>query len=148
MQNFAKEYLSRYIHLSEKCAALDDTIRKLRERAESITISIDPNKVKSSPKIHDPIAEAVASMADTEKMLETTRAEAAKSMTEITKAIMSVKNDRLQLVLLLHYVNGLTWEQIAEVMSYDVRHIYRLHGIALQEVNAYFDRMSCFVKNL
>ena len=135
MQNPVKSYLSRYRNLQLKCRTLEDTIRDLRERAESITINLDPNKVQSSSKIHDPIAEAAASIADTERLLAEARAESELVMNRITQAILTVSNDQLQTLLVLRYIKGLSWETIAEQMSYSVRQIYNLHGVALNMVD-------------
>lgn len=136
--NPAKQYLSRYRNLQIKCRTLESTIESLRERAESITISLDPNKVQSSSKIHDPIAEAAASIADTERLLAEARAESELVMNRITKAIMSVDDDRLQTLLVLRYIRGLSWEAIAEEMCYSIRQIYNLHGIALSMIGKDF----------
>lgn len=135
MQNPVKAYLSRYLNLQLKCRTLEDAIRDLRERAESITINLDPNKVQSSSKIHDPIAEAAASIADTERLLAEARAESEVTMNRITQAILTVPNDQLQTLLVLRYIKGLSWEAIAEEMSYSIRQIYNLHGVALNLVN-------------
>lgn len=135
MQNQAKSYLLRYSSLCAKCRALEMSIQSLRERAESITINLDPDKVKGSPKIHDPIAEAAASIADTERLLAESRAESIRTMNEITRTIHDVTDDKLQTLLILRYIEGLTWEAVAREMMYEERQIYRLHGIALQQVN-------------
>lgn len=132
--NPVKQYLSRYRNLQIKCRTLESTIESLRERAESITINLDPNKVQSSARIHDPIAEAAASIADTERLLAEARAESELAMNRITKAIMSVDDDRLQTLLVLRYIKGLSWESIAEEMCYSIRQIYNLHGIALSMI--------------
>ena len=136
--NPAKQYLSRYRNLQIKCRTLESTIESLRERAESITINLDPNKVQSSAKIHDPIAEAAASIADTERLLAEARAESELAMNKITRAIMSVNDDRLQTLLVLRYIKGLSWESIAEEMCYSIRQIYNLHGIALNLIGKDF----------
>lgn len=136
--NPVKQYLSRYRNLQIKCRTLESTIESLRERAESITINLDPNKVQSSSKIHDPIAEAAASIADTERLLAEARAESELVMNRITKVIMSMDDDRLQTLLVLRYINGESWEDIAEEMSYSVRQIYNLHGIALNLIGKHF----------
>lgn len=140
--NPAKQYLSRYKNLQTKCRALEANIESLRERAESITINLDPNKVQSSSKIHDPIAEAAAAIADTEILLAQTRAECETTMNKITRAIMSVHDDRLQTLLMLRYINGLSWESIAEEMAYSVRQIYNLHGVALNLVKDFIELQS------
>lgn len=135
MANPAKVYLSRYRNLQTKCRSLEEHIERLRERAESITMDLDPDKVQSSARIHDPIAEAAAAIADAEQLLREARRDTAQAMDEILHTIMAVPNDRYQTLLMEHYIHGLTWEGVADYMSYEVRQIYRLHGEALQEVN-------------
>lgn len=50
-------------------------------------------------------------------------------------AIRAVEEPRLAELLELYYIDGLTWEQVAERMGYqDVRWVYELHGRALQRV--------------
>jgi DNA-directed RNA polymerase specialized sigma24 family protein len=49
-------------------------------------------------------------------------------------AIRSVEEPRLAEVLELYYIDGFTWEQVAERMGYEVRTVYRLHGAALLKV--------------
>lgn len=49
-------------------------------------------------------------------------------------AIRAVEEPRLAEVLELYYIDGLTWEQVAQRMALDVRWVYRLHGKALMRV--------------
>lgn len=49
-------------------------------------------------------------------------------------AIRAVEDPRLAELLELYYIDGLTWGQVAERMGYEVRQIYRLHGVALLKV--------------
>ena len=51
-----------------QCRSLQLSIISIRENAENITVHLDPNKVQSSAKIHDPIAESAAAIADMERM--------------------------------------------------------------------------------
>lgn len=135
MANPAKIYLNRYHNLQTKCRSLEETIERLRERAESITMDLDPDKVQSSARIHDPIAEAAAAIADAEQLLREARRDAAESVNGILHTIDQMPDERLQSLLMLHYIDGMAWEDVAEFMSYSVRQIYNLHGIALQEIN-------------
>ena len=50
------------------------------------------------------------------------------------EAIEAVEEMRLREVLELYYLDGYTWEKVAETMGYDVRHITRLHGKALLKI--------------
>ena len=49
-------------------------------------------------------------------------------------AIDRVEEARLREVLELYYLDGFTWEQVAEQMELSDRHVKRLHGIALLRV--------------
>ena len=50
-------------------------------------------------------------------------------------AIDLVEEARLREVLELYYLDGFTWEQVAERMGFkDVRWVYELHGRALRKV--------------
>lgn len=54
--------------------------------------------------------------------------------TEIFDVVCRVNDERYRAVLTYRYLNYLPWEAIAEAMSYDVRHVTRLHGEALAAV--------------
>lgn len=49
-------------------------------------------------------------------------------------AIRAVEEPRLAEVLELYYIDGFTWEQVAQRMALDLRWVYRLHGRALTRV--------------
>lgn len=49
-------------------------------------------------------------------------------------AIRAVEEPRLAEVLELYYIDGFTWEQVAERMGLNLRWVYRLHGKALMMV--------------
>ena len=57
--------------------------------------------------------------------------------------IDSVDDKLCREVLFDYYINGRTWEKVAERMDYDIRWIYRLHGKGLSQCEAY-----CTAKNL
>ena len=135
MQNQAKTYLSRYGNLMAQCRSLQLSIISIRENAENITVHLDPNKVQSSSKIHDPIAESAAAIADMERMQSEYFKEAKAVLEEIMQTIKRVHDERLQNLLILRYVDGLTWEVVAAQMNYEVRKVHRLHGDALEQVN-------------
>ena len=49
-------------------------------------------------------------------------------------AIDRVEEASLREVLELYYLDGYTWERVAETMHLDLRWVYRLHGRALQQI--------------
>lgn len=67
-------------------------------------------------------------------MLDVRLAEAAARRVEADKLLQAVACDRLQLLLTLHYIDGLTWERVSERMGYDLRYVMRLHRRALDAI--------------
>ena len=53
----------------------------------------------------------------------------------IRGAIERVENDKYRLLLEYRYLCGYTWETISEKMVLELRWVYRIHGMALQEIN-------------
>lgn len=49
-------------------------------------------------------------------------------------AIDAVEESRLREVLELYYIDGLTWDKVAETMQLDRRWVTRLHGKALLKI--------------
>ena len=53
---------------------------------------------------------------------------------EILNAINRLDNSQYRALLIAYYINCRTWEEVAQEMKYDMRHIHRLHGRALKEI--------------
>ena len=54
---------------------------------------------------------------------------------DIRKLVSTVQDDRYRMVLEYRYLCCYGWDKIAEIMMYEQRQIFRLHGRALQEIN-------------
>lgn len=57
------------------------------------------------------------------------------NMLKIEAAILNMKNQRYKDLLSMRYLDGRTWEYIAEDMGIEIRWVYRLHGKALKEID-------------
>lgn len=53
---------------------------------------------------------------------------------DIEKAIQTVEDDTLRVLLRYRYINGLTWEKIAVNMHYTYQWVCKLHGEALRKL--------------
>ena len=53
---------------------------------------------------------------------------------DIEKALYTVKDDTLRVLLRYRYINGLTWEKIAVNMHYTYQWVCKLHGEALRKL--------------
>ena len=52
----------------------------------------------------------------------------------IRRAINGIDDERMRLILTMRYINGYSWEKIAETLHYEKRQVFRLHGNALQKI--------------
>ena len=139
MINPAKAYLMRYRALSHKCAALERAIRSAMENATNTTIALKEICVQSSGG-GEMMANAVISAIDATKILEEQRQEAQRVMREIMDAIKSVQDETQQALLIDHYINGRTLQQIQQDIHYEKRNTIIIHGRALWEVWQYMKR--------
>lgn len=127
----AKEWLSRArfvdVRLAEKVERLD----RLREKLESgrhPQLSGMPRGGQSD------WVDALAAYLELEKRINAEKSALMREYIQIKDAIDQVDDARYRAILEHRYIDGWTWEQIAEQMHYDVRHVHRLHGLALLEI--------------
>ena len=132
-QNPAKAYLLRYRALQSKCAALERAIRAAMENATNTTVALKEICVQTSGG-GEMMANAVVSAIDATKYLEEERQKAAGIMREIMDAIKAVPDDTQQTLLIEHYINGKTLQQIQTDIHYEKRNTIIIHGRALWEV--------------
>lgn len=52
---------------------------------------------------------------------------------KLAVAIDKISDEKYRTVLKSYYINCRTWDEVARVMNYDVRHIYRIHKSAITE---------------
>ena len=60
---------------------------------------------------------------------------------ELFEAISALEKQEHRLLLSLRYLNCLTWEEIADILEVDVRHVYRLHEESLADLKMRFFEM-------
>lgn len=53
---------------------------------------------------------------------------------EIRAALNQLEDENLEMLMEYRYIDGLTWERIAEKMDYSRQWVFRLHGKALQKI--------------
>ena len=68
------------------------------------------------------------------KLLRGRLKDAARLRFAIEQSIAGVKDQRLRLLLEYRYIDGMTWERIAELFNFDTRWLLRLHKKALAQV--------------
>lgn len=134
----AKDYLSQYRHMVWLEHEIEDEIDALRTRyiGKAITYTDMPTAHDSKRDLSD----YAAQLEDLLIKLQRRKEEAIAVYRSIDNLIEQVRSDRERELLRLRYIKLRTWEEIADALMYDVRHIHRIHGEALQSVQ---DVMEC-----
>ncbi|HIW14898.1 MAG TPA: DUF1492 domain-containing protein [Firmicutes bacterium] len=126
-------YLSRYRQLDAKITRLLEEQRLWREKAMRITpvLSPVPGGSGSGSPIERPMEKVIAIEGDINAAIDAL----IDLRRDIQGVIEGVPDENLQLLLTYRYINGLSFEKIAEKMNYCERQIYRKHGEALSWIS-------------
>ena len=127
------EYLRRALVLDMQIDAYFERIQKLRARAERRTAAYGRDKVSASASV-DSRMDVVARIVDAERDLDERIDRMIAARAEIQDTIEHVANEKMRALLQMRYLNGRTWEDIADQMNYSTRNVYNLHSAALKAV--------------
>lgn len=124
-----KKYLLRYRYLSQEVERLSAERAAALSKARKITPTLsDMPKAQSGANGLELAVEDIIKNADelSEKIVEMNAVKC-----EIESVIDSLEDDTLRQLMKYHYINGMTWEEVAVKMNYSYRNITRMHGRAL-----------------
>lgn len=133
------EYLSRARTLNLRIDAGFERIQQLRALAQRRTAVYGREKVNASAAA-DGRMDVVARIVDAERALDEEIDRMLALKEEIAAVIGRVPDERMRGLLELRYLNGLSWEEVAERMNYTTRNIYNLHNAALRAVTLLIPR--------
>ena len=124
----AKDYLSQAYRIDQRINSKIEQVQSLRDLATKATTTLsDIPPSKGTRNIHR-MEDIIAKMVDLESEIN------ADLKHEIITVIKCVESPELNTLLELRYLSFWTWEEIAVELHYDLRHVYRVHGRALEEV--------------
>lgn len=132
MLSDARSYLLKYGDLKLYIAAKRREIETLRESLLPQSVDYTRITVQTSPSDH--YAEIMSQIDQLEQRIRQQTTEAIKALEEITDTISKLSDFSHRALLINYYINGMTWEMVAESMGYDVRTIYRMHDDSLEEI--------------
>lgn len=126
-----KEYLQRYHTAKREAQDLELRITRLRLKYAF------PSAIQCSdmPKAHDSnrdLSDYMVKLDDLENYLVEKYCQCVGIESDILHRLDAMEVQAEREVLRYRYIDGMTWEKIASTLSYDLRHIYRIHGNALQ----------------
>ena len=135
IQKEAAVYLSRY---STAKAEVHDSERRIeRVRNEMMGVKGIDYTGRDMPKQQNrtgDLSDYVAKVDDMLREWEIAQTKAIEVMREVSSEISAVTNTKSRRVLMLHFVDGHSYEEIAEMMDKSINSVYRWRRIGLGEI--------------
>lgn len=125
-----KQYLNQVRNLDKRINAKLDELSSLRALTEKVTASYS-EKVQVS--ISDAFTSNVAKIIDLEREINVEIDRLIRLRERIAKEIDNMPSNIYSALLSSRYLEGKTWEDVAEMLHYDERQIFRIHENALKE---------------
>ena len=126
-------YLSRYRRLNQRIDRLLEEQSRWRERALKITPTL--SQATGGGGSGSPIERPMDKVLEIDVEINREIDEMQIARKEIRETLNQLEDESLKLLMEYRYIDGLTWERIAEKMHYSWRHTCRLHGEALAKIN-------------
>ena len=136
----AKEYLSQAFQLDQRINSKLEQVSMLRDLALKTTSVLQADKVQST-KQQSPMESALVKLISLEEEINDDIDQLIDLKRELANFVAEIENPSYQLLLELRYLGGSTWEEVASMMGYDVRWVYRLHRKALKEATERLENM-------
>lgn len=127
-----KQYLSQAYRLDQIINSKLEQVEVLENMATKVTSNIQAERV-SGTKQQSPMENSIVKLIDLKNEINMDIDKLVDLKHELTTFVSQIENPTYRLILELKYIGGHTWEEIAEILNYDLRWIYRLRGKALQE---------------
>ena len=127
----AKEFLRRARNVDRRIDAATERVERIRARLEAGRMSQITGQPRGGAKDWTETADRLIEF---ERDVNARIREMCRLKRLAQEAIDRVEEARLREVLELYYIDGYSWEQVAQRMGYDRRWVTRLHGMALQRI--------------
>ncbi|ADH98307.1 DUF1492 domain-containing protein [Salisediminibacterium selenitireducens] len=129
-----KTFLSQAIWLDRLIQSKVEQQGRLKELALKVTTTYQDNPVQGGLRENSRMEASLVDLmalgeeinADIDRLIEVKQ--------EIRRAVKTVDNLSYQPVLEMRYLDGRSWDDVAEIMSYDKRTVHRIHGRAIREL--------------
>lgn len=127
-----KAELLKYRSAIQEVSRIEQDIMRWRSQAEKMTSSF--HLTPSGGGNNRSIENAVEQIDALNLQLVEKRKEVNRLRIYLSGAISSVPDEKLKKLLRLRYIDGITWEKIAEEMGFSYQWICKLHGKALSKI--------------
>ena len=127
------EKLKRYIYLYQEIEILLEELERAKSYRERMTqlLSDVPKGGGSDGTMLETATERIIE-------IETRIAGQVHQLTqermETDEMISSINNQRMRMIMRMHYISGKTWEQIADALFMDIRWVFRMRKKAIKKL--------------
>lgn len=128
-----KKYLSSARVLSRGIRFKLERIQELRELSESATSTMSATRTSGTSR-RSKLENCICAIDELEREIEVDVIRMREDEKAIREMIRAVANPNQKQLLELRYINGKTWEEIAEAMVYSWQHVHKIHVQALASV--------------
>ena len=132
----AQEYLSQAFLIDKRINSKLEQLSGLHELARMTNRPLSDMPGSASRNVHK-LEDTVVKIIELEAEIDADIDQLVDLKADITRKIKKLTCPEHQLVLELRYLCFRSWEEIAMEMSYDVRHVFRIHREALKEIRAF-----------
>lgn len=129
----AKEYLNQAYWLDRRIDSKLEQLSALSDMATKTTSIMSDDVVSHTRNVHS-MQDIIAKIVDMKAEINTDIDHLVDLKREIMQVVKAVLNPEHQTLLELRYLCFKSWEDVAQELGYNVRHIYRLHDEAVEQI--------------
>lgn len=135
MQREAALYLSRYQVARAEVRDIKKRIKRVRSEMMGVKgISYEDGDMPKAHNMEHDLSDYIVHIDDLIKDWEAAQERAITVMREVSATIEAVDHDQARRVLMLHFIDGYTYEDIADEIKCDIRTVYRWRKIGLKRI--------------
>ena len=135
LQRESALYLSRYQIARAEVGDIEKRIERVRSEMMGVKgISYEGGDMPKAQFRTGDLSDYIARIDDLIKDWETAQVRAVELMREISETINAIGHNQARRVLMLHFVDGYSYEDIADMIPCDVRTVFRYRAIGLRKV--------------
>ena len=129
----AKEYLSQATWLDQMIDSKLEQLEALKSLSMKVTSSFTKEKISGGNIEKSKMESTIVKVIDLENEINADIDRLVDLKKNIQDTINKMEDINQQLLLELRYLSRKGWDEIAALMGYDPRTVYRMHGKALKE---------------
>ena len=132
----AKQFLDKVRKLDQMIDIKLDRICRLRALAEKTGQAMSPESEHViRTRDHTAVQETIARIVDAETELNRDIDILVEMKKQASAILDHIEDEDCRMILEMRYIARMQWEDIAEIMNYNIRTVYKMHEQGLQEMD-------------